>query len=107
MIKLREIADNIRSKNAGPYEITFDILFRDLTMYRRVKQTGIISAGLFAALYHVPESQCNFVAFDGGQAFKCTIPRPIVAGHVGDPDVYGAQQHAPLLEVEIPLDVHI
>lgn len=107
MVKLSEIADAVRSKNAGPYEITFDILFRDAAMYRRVKQTGLIGSALFAELFNVPESDCNFVAFDAGQAFKCTIPRPIVAGHVGDPDVYGAQQHALLLDVDIPLDVQL
>jgi hypothetical protein len=27
----------------------------------------------------------------------------VPAGDIGDTDVYGAQQHAPLLEVEIPI----
>ena len=76
-------------------------------MYRRVKQTGLSGSAVVAELFNVPESDCNFVAFDAGQAFKRTIPRPIVAGHVGDPDVYGAQQHALLLHVDIPLDVQL
>jgi hypothetical protein len=36
------------------------------------------------------------------RAFKATLPRLIPAGAFGDSDVYGAQQHAPLLEVDIP-----
>ena len=32
-----------------------------------------------------------------------TIERRIASGAVGDTDVYGAQQHAPLLDVEIPI----
>ena len=104
MVKLRDIASVIRSKNAGAFEITFDIMFRDRDVYDRVKQTGAINRQLFARLYHVPEEQCEFLTFDGAYAFKCTIPRPIPAGDIGDSDVYGAQQHAPLLDVDVPLE---
>ena len=102
--KLSEIAHVIRSKNAGPFEITFDIIFSDRTTYERVKRTGLIGRNLFSRLYRVPEEHCDFLCFDGACAFKCTIPRPIAAGDIGDSDVYGAQQHAPLLTVEVPLD---
>ncbi len=104
MTKLKELAYVIRSKNAGPYEVTFDILFKDEDLYWRIKQTNIIGPKLFSRLYNVPEEQCRFVEFDNGWALKCTIVRPIIAGHVGDPDVYGCQQYAPLLDVEIPLE---
>ena len=32
------------------------------------------------------------------------MDRPVIAGSPGDTDVYGAQQHAPLLDVDIPLN---
>ena len=34
-------------------------------------------------------------------AVKITLPREIASGDVGDRDVYGAQQHAPLLDIEL------
>jgi hypothetical protein len=37
-------------------------------------------------------------------AFKASFDRPIPSGAVGDTDVYGAQQHAPLLDVEVPIE---
>ena len=104
MKKLGDIASVVRSKNAGPFEITFDIMFRDRTTYERVKQTGVINRELFARLYNVPEEQCDFLNFDAAYAFKCTIPRPISAGDIGDSDVYGTQQHVPLLGVEVLLE---
>ena len=104
MVKLRDIASVIRSKNAGAYEITFDIMFSDRNTYERVKQTDVINQLLFARLYQTPEELCHFLTFDGAFAFKCTIPRPIPAGDVGDSDMYGAQQHAPLLDIEVPLE---
>ena len=104
MAKLRDLAYVIRSKNAGPFEITLDILFENEAIYQRVRDTGAIDAGLFAELYGVPEAQCNFVAFDKGWSFKCTLVRPIAAGEIEDMDVYGCQQYAGLLEVEVPLE---
>ena len=104
MVKLRDIASVIRSKNAGAYQITFDIMFSDRNTYEQVKQTGVINRQLFAWLYHTPEERCDFLTFDGAFAFKCTMPRPIPAGDVGDSDMYGAQQHAPLLDIEVPLE---
>ncbi len=31
--KLRDVASVIRSKNSGPYELTFDVIFRDPETY--------------------------------------------------------------------------
>ncbi|MEJ0071486.1 MAG: hypothetical protein WDO24_25160 [Pseudomonadota bacterium] len=46
-----------------------------------------------------------FTEYPAGYAFKATIPRKLPAGDVGAiPTSTGAQQHAPLLDVEIPLD---
>jgi len=36
-------------------------------------------------------------------AFKAILTRLVPAGDIGDTDVYGAQQHAPLLDVDIPI----
>ena len=44
-----------------------------------------------------------FSIYDAGLAFKATIPRLVPAGDIGDTDVYGAQQHAPLLDVKVPM----
>ncbi|MFZ5641045.1 MAG: DUF4387 domain-containing protein [Bacillota bacterium] len=103
-VKLKEIASVIRSKNAGPYELTFDIIFRDGETYQQVKRLGIINRRLMEDLYGIPaEDVLSLVEFDPANAIKITVKRPRAAGDVGETDVYGAQQHAPLLDVEIPL----
>jgi hypothetical protein len=103
-VKLKEIASVIRSKNAGPYELTFDIIFRDGETYQQVKRLGIVNRRLMEDLYGIPaEDVLSLVEFDPANAIKITVKRPRVAGDVGETDVYGAQQHAPLLDVEIPL----
>ncbi|MBI3326077.1 MAG: DUF4387 domain-containing protein [Nitrospinae bacterium] len=104
MARLMDIAKVIRSKNAGAYEITFDIMFDNQELYEKVKRTGVINRDLFAQLYHVPPEQVFFTAYDAAYAFKGTLPRRSSAGDADDSDVYGAQQHAPLLTVEVPIE---
>ena len=101
--KLGEIAKILRSKNAGAFIVTFDIIFDNREVFDDVKATGVLSPQLFARLYHVPEEQCKFVEFPPASAFKCSIPRPIPSGDIGDTDVYGCQWHTPLLDVEVPI----
>lgn len=50
MTALAELATLIRSKNAGPFVLTFDILFKDEKKYRRVRDSGVLSKELFAKL---------------------------------------------------------
>ena len=104
-VRVRDVAAVVRSKNAGPFRLTLDILFKDGATYRRVVASKIITPELIARLYGLrPDQITDFVEFEPGLAIKATIPRPVSSGAVGDTDVYGAQQHAPLLDIEIPLD---
>jgi hypothetical protein len=102
--KLIDIASVIRSKNSGPYELTFDVIFKDFDMYNRVKKARAINEDGFARLYNIPLSDIiNLVYFDPAKAVKITIVRPIPSGALGETDVYGAQQHAPLMNYQFEL----
>ncbi len=102
--KLTDLASVIRSKNSGPYELTFDIIFKEFEMYERVKAANAFNKEMFGPLYNIPESDIlSLVYFDPAKAVKITIVRPIPSGALGETDVYGAQQHAPLMGVEIEL----
>jgi hypothetical protein len=101
--KLREIAKVIRSKNSGPFEITFDVIFANPADYERVKATGIITKELVAGLYSVSVDQVlTFGYFDRINAIKATIPRPRAQGSVGETDMHACQQHMPLAGIAIP-----
>jgi len=103
MARIRDIAKVCRSKNAGPFQLTIDVAFDDAALFQKVKATGVLGAPLFARLYGVKESEVLFTEYPPALAFKATIPRRIPSGAVGDTDVYGAQQHALLLDVELPI----
>lgn len=102
-MKLYEIASVVRSKNAGPFFLTFDVMFPDKATYEKVKPMGILNKKLMSDLYNIPLKDIRFYEFSPAFAFKWTIRRPIYSGDVGDSDIYGAQQHAHLMNVEIPI----
>ena len=77
-VRLVDIAQVIRSKNAGPRTTTLDIIFSSDSDYRRVRDGGAVNAQVIATLYDVP-----------------------LDGDPGDRDVYGAQQHARLFGIAV------
>jgi hypothetical protein len=102
MPKLWELAKLVRAKNAGPFTLTFDILFAEADTYDRVKRSGVINAELFARVYRVPLQDVQFFEHDRALALKASIPRPVFSGDLEDSDVFGGQQHGPLVDLEIP-----
>ncbi len=106
MAKLGDIATGCRSKNAGPFDLTIDVIFDDHDMFRRVRDSKVLIPALFAALYNVSAEDVLVTEYEAGLAFKATLPRLTSAGDIADTDVYGAQQHAPVLDIDIPLAGH-
>lgn len=102
MAKLRDLARLIRSKNAGPFTLTFDIMFDDEATYRRVRDAHVLSAEVIGRIYRVPVAEVRFFECDAARALKASIPRPVASGDLGDGDVYGGQQHGPLLDLDVP-----
>lgn len=95
---LKDIANVIRSKNAGPFELTLDVLLKDAEMFEKLRNADIINKKVIADLYQIPETDViSIVYFPNAKAIKATIVRPLPSGALGERDVYGAQQHAPMV----------
>ena len=102
MAQLWEVAKLIRSKNAGPFELTFDVIFKDREGYEKVRDAKLINAEWFAKTYRLTPEVVQIINYDAANAIKITIPRPVISGDINDSDVYGGQQHGPLVDVEVP-----
>ena len=101
--RLDQLARVIRSKNSGPFEITFDVIFDDPEVYRRVKDSGVLTASLVCERYGVPPQDIvALLFFDPALAFKFTLRRGWPQGSINERDTFGAQQHAPLLDIPVP-----
>ena len=103
MAKLWEVTKLVRSKNAGPFVLTFDIMFDDAEVYEQVRDSGVLNKKLVAEMYQQNEADVLFFNCDNALAIKFSIPRRIASGDLGDGDCFGGQQYAPLLEIEVPV----
>lgn len=100
-MKLSDLAQVIRSKNAGPRRLTLDIMFGSDADYQRAVQSPSLGAENIGRLYRVSAGEVTIIPYPVGRAIKVVLARKIMAGDPGDVDVYGAQQHAPLLGIEL------
>ncbi|MCE2945955.1 MAG: DUF4387 domain-containing protein [bacterium] len=100
-MKLVDCARVIRSKNAGPTTLSLDLMFEDDARFRQALSSPALTATALAPLYGVPVESVEVIPYAPAFAIKIVLPRKIIAGAPGDRDVYGAQQHGPLLGVEL------
>lgn len=103
MKKLFEYAQLIRSKNAGPFMVTIDIIFPDENTYEKILQSGAVSTANVAEKLGVDQNKLQRYELPLARAVKFSIPRPVPCGDFLDEDLYGCQMHRPIVNLEIPL----
>jgi len=101
-MKLWQVSKLIRSKNSGPFELTFDVIFKDHATYERVRDAKVINAAWFAKTYRLTPEVVSVINYDAASAIKVTIPRPVISGDIDDTDVFGGQQYGPMVDLEVP-----
>lgn len=101
MTTLFELCSLIRSKNAGPFVLTFDLMFSSRENYERAKRSQPLTKRRLAEIYRQHEEDITVVYHDHALAIKASMPRPIFQGELQDADCYGGQQYVPLLEIEV------
>lgn len=100
-MKLWQVAKLIRSKNSGPFELTFDVIFRDRATYEKVRDAKTINRQWFAKTYRLAPEVVSIINYDAASAIKITIPRPVISGDINDTDVFGGQQYGPLVDLDV------
>ena len=99
---IADLAVLVRSKNAGPFWLTIDVMFDNPDAYRRVRDSEVINRAGIAQMYGRDPSEIIVVNHDAALAIKVSFPRPQSSGSKYDSDVYGGQQYAPLLSLAVP-----
>jgi hypothetical protein len=100
-VQLKSLAKVIRSKNAGPCLLTLDLMLTDKAAFAYVVERIATLRRVVAERYRRSENEVAVLPFAPALAVKITLPRDVISGDIGDRDIYGAQQHAPLLDVEL------
>ncbi|CAI6333337.1 unnamed protein product [Periconia digitata] len=105
---LGALASVVRSKNSGPFELTFDIMFQTDREYYMVKEAGFLTKANIAQLYELEEKEVVWSGFfDQALAWKATIPRRVRGrnqpnGGFMESDVHGSQKYMPLFDMALP-----
>ena len=97
MKKLIDYTKILRSKNAGPLFITFDLIFNSKEdmeyVEKKLKKSDISKA------YGVDEGKIDIISYGVVNSIKITFPRKNISGSLADNDIYGCQQHMPLANI--------
>lgn len=101
MAKLSQVCRHIRSKNAGPFWVTFDLFFDGEENFRRYRDAPALGAELFGSLYGIDSGQIKRVPVDRLQMIKISFPRLHPQGWRGERDMHSGQQFVRLLDVEV------
>ena len=103
MKTLGDVAKLIRSKNAGPFWLTLDVMFDDRQTYEAVRDQKVLTVALIGRLYGQQPQNVLVFAHDAALAIKVSLPRPHSSGSPMDTDVFGGQQYAPLLDLPVEI----
>lgn len=101
MVKLRDVCHEIRSKNAGPFWVTFDIFFDGPDSFAKYHDDPALSADSFAHLYGAEAAMVKRIPVDDLAMVKISYPRTTPQGGMVERDMHSGQQYVPLLDAEL------
>ena len=99
---LGQLAAQVRSKNAGPFWITFDVFLATDQNYQRVAAPQVITEQAVAELYHVDPADVRIYRLPDLRVVKISFPRQTPQGDFQDRDMHAGQQHIPLATLPLP-----
>lgn len=99
MKRLVDYTKILRSKNAGPLFITFDLIFSGSDEMEYVLKS--LKRSDVAKAYRIDEKEIDIIAYKVVNSIKITFPRQNISGSLCDNDIYGCQMHMPLANIEI------
>jgi hypothetical protein len=100
MTKLRDVVRHARSKNAGPFWITIDLMFKPET-YAAHHNSPAIGPNAIAALYDVAAEDIKRIAIDPLHTVKISFPRATPQGGMIERDLHSGQHYVRLLDIVI------
>ena len=99
-MRLYDLARVMRSKNAGPFTLTVDLMFAERGEFDLA--LAALEPAAIGEMYGVEPDAVRIVPFERVLTIKVTMPRAWASsGAPGDVDVYGSGQHFPLGDIEV------
>ena len=88
MSSVGEIAQKVRSKNAGPFWLTIDIFCGTPKAFEQIRDG--LSTESIAALFQTSSDQIKRFDIPDLNVVKFSLPRPTIQGAHDDRDMHGA-----------------
>lgn len=88
MAEIRDIAQKVRSKNAGPFWLTIDIFCGSAAAFERVSKG--LDTDRVAALFAANSQTVKRFDISALNVVKISLPRPAIQGTREDRDMHGA-----------------
>lgn len=99
MVKLKDVCRHVRSKNAGPFWVTFDLFFDGLEKFRDYHAHTALGPDTFQRLYGADPAQVHRYLVPSLNMVKISNARTSPQG--GERDMHCGQQFVRLLDVEL------
>jgi len=99
MTALKDIAQKLRSKNAGPFWLTVDIFCGTPEAFAQVRDG--LDTGAVAARFRVAAADLKRFDMAELNVVKFSLPRPQVQGTGADRDMHGASFAQVLADMEV------
>ncbi|MGA5507039.1 DUF4387 domain-containing protein [Streptomyces umbrinus] len=101
MPKVSDVCRHVRSKVAGPFWVTIDLMFDGQENYDRYSQDSVLSAESIASVYGVDAKTVSLFPIPTLKVLKISYPRPTPQGGIEERDLHSGQQYAYLLGLEL------
>jgi hypothetical protein len=101
MAKVKDVCRHVRSKQAGPFWVTFDLFFDGPHNFEKYADSPVLGPALFAQLYGTDPALVKRFAVKSLSVVKISYPRAQPQGGMVERDLHSGQQFARLLEIEL------
>ncbi|MGB3482721.1 MAG: DUF4387 domain-containing protein [Mycobacterium sp.] len=101
MPKVSDVCRHVRSKVAGPFWVTIDLMFDGQDNYDRYVGSPELTAESIGSIYAIDPRTVMLYPIPALKVLKISYPRLTPQGGVEERDLHSGQQYAYLLDVEL------
>ena len=101
MPKVKDVCRHVRSKVAGPFWVTIDLMFDSQENYDRYCQSQALSAESIGQIYDIDPQEVRHYPVPSIQVLKISYPRKSSQGGVEERDLHSGQQYTYILDLEL------
>ncbi|AUW57003.1 DUF4387 domain-containing protein [Sphingobium sp. SCG-1] len=101
MTTVGEVCHYVRSKNAGPFWVTFDLFFKNKEAFDRYSRSPAIGPDTFKRLFGADPELVKSFPVESLEMVKISCVRPTPSGSRVERDLHSGQMFVRLLDIEL------